>query len=52
MALSLGMRLRCMMLGVVLIEWVYVVDMSGELPDEFCVRKTKSLTHRIKLIQS
>ena len=46
MALSLGMRrLRSMTLGVVLIEWVYVVDMIGELLDESCARKTKSLTH-------
>ena len=26
-----------------MIEWVYVVDLSGELLDESCVRKTKSL---------
>ena len=41
-----------MTLWVVLIEWVYVVDLSGELLDESFARKTKPLTHRIKLIQS
>ena len=37
--------------GVVLIERVYVVDLSGELLDESCARKIKSLTHRMESIQ-
>ena len=31
-----------MTLGVLLIEWVYVVDLSGELLDESCAQCTQN----------